>query len=194
MNIQLEDNAAKKCAIFESTLQLIRRYGFHGSPMSQIASEAGVAIGTIYHYFTSKEELIIALFKHCKHQIRHAMFREDEELLPYRERFVAVWTNMVRYHITHPDVLSFMEQFYSSPYIQVVYENLCSVQMQNEMSDFLQQGIDAGHIKALDINIIGAAFIGTAIATAKRHINGHYSFSDASMNEMVTIIWDGIKK
>src|SRR5690606_18049403 len=94
----------------------------------------------------------------------------------------------------YPEVLSFMEQFFSSPYAEAVHERNCGVQMQNEMSKFLQQGIDGGHIKALDINILSAAFIGTVTATAKRHIYGHYSFDESSMNEMVTIIWDGIKK
>ncbi|SEL07164.1 TetR/AcrR family transcriptional regulator [Parapedobacter koreensis] len=194
MNVQLEHTAEKKSAIFESTLRLVMKQGFHGSPMSQIAQEAGVATGTIYHYFSSKDELIIELFKHCKYKIGNAMFKIAEGHLPYPARFVAVWTNLVHFYIQYPEVLSFMEQFFSSPYAEAVYERGCSVQMQNEMFNFLQQGIDDSHIKPLDINILSAAFIGTVTATAKRHINGHYSFDETSMNEMVAIIWDGIKK
>lgn len=162
--------------------------------MSQIAQDAGVATGTIYHYFASKDELIIELFKHCKHRIGSAMFKAAEQWLPYQQRFVSIWINLVNFYIQYPEVLSFMEQFFSSPYAQVVHEKNCGVQMQNEMSNFLQQGIDEGHIKPLDINILSAAFIGTVTATAKRHTNGHYAFDESSMNEMVTIIWDGIKK
>ncbi|MGK6351257.1 TetR/AcrR family transcriptional regulator [Parapedobacter sp. DT-150] len=194
MNIQLEHTAEKKCAIFESTLRLVMKQGFHGSPMSQIAQDAGVATGTIYHYFSSKDELIIELYKHCKHRIGGAMFKGEEAQLPYRKRFVAIWINLVRFYIDHPEVLSFIEQFFSSPYAAVFYERNCSVQMQNEMADFLRQGIDDGHIKPLDINILSAAFIGTVTATAKRHTNGHYAFDETSMNEMVTIIWNGIKQ
>jgi len=194
MNVQLEHTAEKKCAIFESTLRLVMKQGFHGSPMSQIAQDAGVATGTIYHYFSSKDELIIELFKYCKCRIGHAMFTSPELDLPYPQRFVAIWINLVNYYIGHPEVLSFMEQFFSSPYAQVVHRKNFTVQMQNEMSSFLQQGIDEGHIKALDINILSAAFIGTVTATAKRHLNGQYSFDESSMNEMVTIIWNGIKK
>src|SRR5690606_4828109 len=190
MNVQLEDTTEKKSVIFESTLRLIRKQGFHGSPMSQIAQDACVATGTIYHYFASKDTLIIELFKHCKQKISSAMFKEEETGLPYPDRFVTVWTNLVHFYIDYPAILSFMEQFFSSPYAGVVHESMCSVQMQNEMANFLQQGIETGHIKPLDINILGAAFIGTVTATAKRHINGHYSFDEASMNEMVTIIWN----
>ncbi len=194
MNVQLENTTEKKCAIFESTLRLVMRQGFHGSPMSQIAQDAGVATGTIYHYFTSRDELIIELFRQCKQRIGNAMFKTDEQLQPYPQRFVAVWKNLVNFYIAHPEVLSFMEQFFSSPYAEIVEERNCGVQMQHVMTDFLQLGIDEGHIKQLDINILSAAFIGTVTATAKRHTHGHYAFDKTSMNEMVTIIWDGIKK
>jgi Transcriptional regulator len=194
MNVQLEETAEKKCAIFESTIKLVRERGFHGSPMSQIAQEAGVATGTIYHYFASKDDLLIEVFRHCKRQISAAMFRPEEEQLPYPERFVAVWINLVRFYIRRPGVLSFMEQFFSSPYAATVYNKSYNVQMQNEMSVFLQQGLDQEIIKPLDINVITSAFIGTANAVAKRHINGHHAFDEASMNEVVNIIWDGIKK
>ncbi|MBK1441470.1 TetR/AcrR family transcriptional regulator [Parapedobacter sp. ISTM3] len=194
MNIQLEHTTDKKGAIFESTLRLVMKQGFHGSPMSQIAQEAGVATGTIYHYFSSKDELIVELFKHCKYKIGSAMFKVEEGQLPYPARFVAIWTNLVHFYIQHPEVLSFMEQFFSSPYVEAIHGHGCNVQMQNELSNFFQQGIEEHHIKPLDINILSAAFIGTVTATAKRHINGHYSFDESSMNEMVSIIWDGIKK
>ncbi|SFC48849.1 DNA-binding transcriptional regulator, AcrR family [Parapedobacter composti] len=194
MNVQLDQAADKKCAIFESTLKLVRVRGFHGSPMSQIAQDAGVAIGTIYHYFSSKDELLIALFDNCKQKIAKAMFKPAEDHLPYPDRFVAVWTNLVCFYIERPEILSFMEQFFSSPYAAVVYGSGCNIQMKNEMSNFLEQGIGKNHIKPLDINILTAAFMGTVTAAAKRHINGHYAFNETAMREMVSIIWDGIKR
>jgi AcrR family transcriptional regulator len=62
---QEEIIAEKKKAIFESTLELVRENGFHGTPMSLVAKKAGVAAGTIYHYFESKDALIIALHGIC---------------------------------------------------------------------------------------------------------------------------------
>lgn len=194
MNVQFDNTAEKKCAIFGSTLRLVRAHGFHGSPISQIAQEAGVATGTIYHYFSSKDELILELFWHCKHKIVRSMFKDEEAQLPYPQRFVTIWTNLVRFYIDHPAVLSFMEQFFSSPYATSIFGKGSGVQMQDEMSRFLEQGIDEGHVKPLDINILSAAFIGTVTAAAKRHISGHYSFDEHAMHEMVAIIWDGIKK
>ena len=54
------DIPGKRKAILKSTLELIKDNGFHGTPISLIAKNAGVASGTIYHYFPSKDAIIMA--------------------------------------------------------------------------------------------------------------------------------------
>lgn len=195
MNVQLTTpaSAEKKQAIFESTLKLIREYGFHGTPMSQIAQHAGVATGTIYHYFTSKDELIIELFRYSKQKIHDATFKDHDSTDTYHNRFVSTWINLVKHYSQYPEVLSFLEQFYSSPYVKEIFtdETVC---FQDEISLFLKEGIHGGHVKQLDINIISAAFLGTVIATAKRSTSRYFKFNEEDLKNMVGIIWDGIKK
>lgn len=66
----------KRTAILKATLKLISENGFHGTPMSQIAEEAGVGAGTIYRYFESKEVLIHDLFLEVKREISQAMLSD----------------------------------------------------------------------------------------------------------------------
>lgn len=193
MNVQLSTaTTAKKRAIYESTLRLIKEFGFHGTPMSQIAQEAGVATGTIYHYFDSKDELIVELYHYAKERMQQAIFKDNDQALPYPERFTNVWMGLVKYYVRYPEVLSFVEQFFSSPYVKIVYpeDRVC---FQDEVSVFLKQGIQEGYIKPLDINIISAAYIGTISATAKRNIHGRFALKEEDLKKMVAIIWDGIK-
>ncbi|WP_433945981.1 TetR/AcrR family transcriptional regulator [Paenibacillus sp. SN-8-1] len=49
--------------ILEAALKVIAENGFHGSQISKIAKEAGVADGTIYLYFKKKEDILISLFQ-----------------------------------------------------------------------------------------------------------------------------------
>lgn len=49
--------------ILEAALKVIAENGFHGSQVSKIAKEAGVADGTIYLYFKKKEDILISLFQ-----------------------------------------------------------------------------------------------------------------------------------
>lgn len=192
MNVQLT-TADKKFAIFDSTLQLIKDYGFHGAPISQIARQAGVATGTIYHYFDSKEELIIELFHHQREKILHVAFNGINAAESYPARFAAIWTSMVKYYMENPAALAFMEQFFSSPFLKIILtkEMIC---FQDEISMFLREGIETGYLKELDLNIISAVYLGTVATTAKRHNNGYFTYDEEDLRSVAGIIWDGIKK
>lgn len=49
--------------ILDAAEKVIAENGFHGSQVSKIAKEAGVADGTIYLYFKNKEDILISLFQ-----------------------------------------------------------------------------------------------------------------------------------
>jgi TetR/AcrR family transcriptional regulator, fatty acid metabolism regulator protein len=49
--------------ILEAGIKVFARKGFHNARVSEIASEAGVADGTIYIYFKNKDELLIKVFE-----------------------------------------------------------------------------------------------------------------------------------
>ena len=48
--------------ILDTALRLFVEFGFHGTPTSKIALEAGVANGTLFNKFATKDDLIIALY------------------------------------------------------------------------------------------------------------------------------------
>jgi len=49
--------------ILEAALKVIAENGFHGSQVSKIAKEAGIADGTVYLYFKNKEDILISLLQ-----------------------------------------------------------------------------------------------------------------------------------
>lgn len=51
-----------RAAIIESAYALFLQNGYHGTSMRQIAERAGLALGGIYNYFASKEEIFAAVF------------------------------------------------------------------------------------------------------------------------------------
>ena len=54
--------ADKRRAILDAAVRVFARQGFHGCRVSDIADEAGVAYGLVYHYFRSKDEVLDTLF------------------------------------------------------------------------------------------------------------------------------------
>ena len=60
---QNEIKREKEAAIFRSALKVIKERGFHKARMADIAAEAGISYGLVYHYFKSKEDLFEAILK-----------------------------------------------------------------------------------------------------------------------------------
>lgn len=56
-------NSDKRRRILEGALKAFAKKGFYNTKVSEIASEAGVADGTIYLYFKNKDDLLISLFE-----------------------------------------------------------------------------------------------------------------------------------
>jgi AcrR family transcriptional regulator len=51
--------AARRRRVIDATLELAAGGGFDGVQMRDVAAEAGVALGTVYRYFESKERLLL---------------------------------------------------------------------------------------------------------------------------------------
>ena len=62
----MDNHAARKAAVYEAALQLIAR-GVSPAAMTiqQLADTAGIGKGTVYGYFSSKEEILQGLAEYC---------------------------------------------------------------------------------------------------------------------------------
>ena len=67
----------KRERILDAAEQIFARHGFYAAKVADVAKEAGVADGTIYLYFKSKDELLISLFERRMHQLNGALKRRD---------------------------------------------------------------------------------------------------------------------
>jgi len=53
----------RRLQIIDAAIKVIAQHGYHSAKMTNIAAEAGVADGTIYNYFESKEQVLICIFE-----------------------------------------------------------------------------------------------------------------------------------
>lgn len=194
MNVQLKNTTSdKKSSLFDSFLELAQKHGIQGVSMSLLSSKAGVAAGTIYHYFESKDDLILALFKQVRQQMHDEIFRMKDHLTDdYPAAFQRIWTDLCLYYIQHPEVLSFIDQFYSSPYQKLIRDK-GSQFCQNDFISFLDYGMEHGFIKKHSADILTATFVGSIVIAAKRHVIGGRPISDADLKVVASIVWDGLK-
>ncbi|MCC9137395.1 TetR/AcrR family transcriptional regulator [Pontibacter silvestris] len=185
----MEQIAEKKKAIFESTLELVKDNGFHGTPMSMVAKNAGVAAGTIYHYFESKENLLCELFSYIRKQMIEAVQQGDDESIPYKDRFFGVCMNLYWFYINNPNVLKFFEQFVNSPYNE---KGSMSDDFNSLLFNFYQKGIKSGQIRNVTPEIASVLAHGNVITMAKIHTFGKIAFEDTDLKQILQILWNGM--
>ncbi len=72
--------AEKRRQILDAAIRVFARQGFHSARVTDIAEEAGVAYGLVYHYFDSKEQMLNELFTERWSLLLDAINQADTEL------------------------------------------------------------------------------------------------------------------
>ncbi len=80
----------KRRAILDAAIRVFARQGFHNARVSDVAAEAGVAYGLVYHYFDSKDQMLNELFSERWALLLEAGREADRELTSPREKLAAV--------------------------------------------------------------------------------------------------------
>jgi TetR/AcrR family transcriptional regulator, fatty acid metabolism regulator protein len=95
----------KRRMILDAAVRVFARQGFHTCRVSDIADEAGVAYGLVYHYFQSKDEVLDTLFLE-RWQVMLAAIREiDARDIPAREKLRAIASFIVDSYRHDPDLM-----------------------------------------------------------------------------------------
>ncbi|MDQ6750897.1 MAG: TetR/AcrR family transcriptional regulator [Actinomycetota bacterium] len=80
----------KRRTILDAAVRVFARQGFHGCRVSDIADDAGVAYGLVYHYFDSKDEVLDTLFLERWDVMLATIDEVDGRDLPPREKLFAI--------------------------------------------------------------------------------------------------------
>jgi len=80
----------KRRRILRAAITVFARSGYHASKVSDVATEAGVAYGLVYHYFGSKEQLLDTIFRRTWTNMLEAVEEVERSDAPTREQIRAI--------------------------------------------------------------------------------------------------------
>ena len=95
----------KRRLILDAAVRVFARQGFHACRVSDIADEAGVAYGLVYHYFASKDEVLDTLFLERWNVMLDLIREVDSKPLPVREKLGAITSFIVDSYRHDPDLM-----------------------------------------------------------------------------------------
>ena len=95
----------KRRVILDAAVRVFARQGFHTCRVSDIADEAGVAYGLVYHYFPSKETILDTLFLERWDVMLAAIAETEKTDRPPREKLRAIASFIVDSYRYDPDLM-----------------------------------------------------------------------------------------
>ncbi len=139
-------SVSKRDALLDTAEALFVRDGFWGTTTASIAREAGVATGTLFTYFSSKDELIDEVYMRIKATAFASTSPALEPAPLSEDGFRLIMEKYIRWGCAHPQQYRLL--------LQLRQENVISQRVQEQVEEgglsLLQQGIERGLIESLD--------------------------------------------
>jgi AcrR family transcriptional regulator len=178
--------------ILAAALDLFVERGFHGTSVPSVADRAGVAAGTIYHYFTSKEALVNALYKQWQAQISARVVAAFPFDKPVREQFRVIWERMAEFALEHPKELAFLELHHHGSYL-----DLESKRIENQVIDFGVEMVRRAQaeqaIKSLPAELLVELVNGAFLGVFRAALEGRLPMSMATLMDAERCCWEAVR-
>ncbi len=166
-------------------VELVAERGIHGTSMSQVAERAGVATGTAYVHYQSKEDLLIAAFVEVKTRLSEAALADVDLSHDPRGTFETVWHNTFRHLSRDPAIAEFLQQVEASPLRTAAHEAMPGDDPLSEMAHGLSSVL---------VDLPTEILYDLSLAPVVRLIASGTSLSDHEIDTLVEACWHAIHK
>jgi AcrR family transcriptional regulator len=157
--------------------------------MGAVAQRAGVATGTAYTHYASKDELVLAAYLETKARLAKAATADLDPDAPAAERFQALWLATYRHLARHRDDARFLLQVESSPYRNAAHEAGTAVSDDPLMAEAAEPDI-AAQLIAVPLDVIYDLSLGPAVRLAA---SGE-KVTDAEIATIAAACWRAITR
>ncbi|SMO44543.1 transcriptional regulator, TetR family [Saccharicrinis carchari] len=183
----------KKEIIINEAVELFVNKGFTAST-NELIKLVGIAKGTLYHYFKSKDQLIVEIYKTLMFEIEKECVSEMSETDDPQAYTKDVFGKIVSWFIKNPKRFAYINSFEASPYIKIhalsVRETLSGPQKN------ILQKVNMGVMKNYDTHLItyfDFAFTRSMANYFLSQGNPMYKFKK-EFNEAFDLYWNGASR
>ena len=186
-----ESTNDKSKRILAAALHLIAESGFQAATTDLIAREAGVAAGTVFLYFASKDALILELYRSLRLEMMDAVGLQLDRSLPVRQLLRLVWLRSIDASIESRRRFVFLQQFHHSPY--------SSLLGSDEKRSFLEPifglvetAMQKGLLRRMPYPMFEIFFLDSALGLARLHFAQPASLDSELKMETFDSVWKAI--
>ncbi|MEZ5095646.1 MAG: TetR family transcriptional regulator [Nocardioides sp.] len=176
----------RPAAIRRALRELVAQRGFHGASMGAVAQAAGVATGTAYVHYESKDELVYATYLELKAELGHAVLADlDPSLAPeqtWRHVLLRAWEHLS----AEPARARFLSQLEESPYYEEAHARLLAA------GDPLAELARADELTALLVALPETVIYALSFGAAVRLIAAGVRLEPDELELLVRATWTAV--
>ena len=175
--------------IFDATDRLMAKEGLHYLSMHKLAKEAGIAAGTIYLYFKSKDELLAKFAHRVFNKFVVSIEEGFDENQSFFEQYRKMWWNIWHFLQENPTILSNMNHQLLPEFIEIfkTLENSC-------WERFCIKGQAANVLADLDPHMLFLLSLKTAMVIASDNKFLGTTVTDVILESVIERSWRAIQK
>lgn len=153
----------RKEQVIIGAIRCIIKKGFNQVSVKDIAAEAGVSTGIIYHYFRNKDDLLVQVLKYSFRKSHEQAMETVEKIQPFEEKLLKHIENINFVPQENPDFYSILLNFLGQIKYNQAVEEVTQKFMRNlrlYVDRILEVGVKQGCIKGDHLECLSAIIIG----------------------------------
>lgn len=173
----------RPAAIRRALRDLVAERGFHGASMASVAKRAGVATGTAYVHYSSKEEVVFATYLEIKLDLAAAVLEGYQADSPPKDRWRHVLVRCFEHLESEPARARFLTQLEESPYYEEARARLAEA--GDPLSSIAGESDLAGLFVDLPFDVIYSLSLGVVVRLAASGV----SLKPDELEQLVESTW-----
>jgi len=157
-------------ALLDAALDLFCEVGYAATPVPAIAQRAGIAVGSVYRHFPSKEHLVNALYRREKVRLIAAVLADVDVDDEPETAFRSLWQRLATFAVEHPATVSFLEMHHHEAYLDDESRALAKLG-DDQVARVLRAWQRAGAVRRGDPDVLHAQVFGGFVAVLRQRMN-----------------------
>ena len=154
-----------KRKIFETSMKLFAEKGYDATSIEEITATVGVAKGTLYYHFSSKEEIFNFLIEEGIKLLQNSIYIKTSKYTNYIDKIKAIILIQIKIVAKYEDIITIiLSQFWGNE----ARNKKCQEHVYDyigQIEKIVQQGIEKGEIKKGDTRAIASEIYGLICST-----------------------------
>jgi AcrR family transcriptional regulator len=181
--------AATRERLLRAAIAIVARDGMAAATTAAIAAEAGVAEGTLYRHFESKDDLLIAAYRQMKNEVFVLAAEGVDTAAPPPERLKRTWKAIYLAYRADRDAFAFGSRFAESALAEREGGE-ATRSIGKIVVDLRRAGIASGDFKNLPADLLGNLFLAPISYLLKTEIKGR-KWTEAELDAAATAVLAG---